>query len=197
MTSNETLHRLADRAEIQDCLCRYAHGVDRGNWELVRATYHADATDHHGEYRGDIPGLIRWLDERFDGVDNSVHFLGNCLMEFAGRDFAFVETYFASRRLRAPTGAEQAALGPGDLMCREAWGRYLDHFERRDGHWRVASRIVVMETAYASVALGGQRTPASPNTWASRDASDLVHRRREELFAKAAAAGQSRTEALA
>ena len=41
--SNETLQHLADRVEIQDCLLRYARGVDRGDWGLVRSTYHPDA----------------------------------------------------------------------------------------------------------------------------------------------------------
>lgn len=183
--TNETLQRLADRAEIQDCLCRYARGVDRGDWDLVRSTYHLDAHDQHGEYRGDIDGLIAWLDQRFAGVDNSMHFLGNCLIEFAGPDHAFVETYFASRRLRPPTEAERAGLQAGDQLCREAWGRYADQFERRDGEWRVARRVVVIETGYTSVALGGERSAAAPSTWGSRDGSDPIYRSREELFAKA------------
>lgn len=188
--SNETLQRLADRAEIHDCMCRYAQGVDRGDWDMVRDAYHPDAIDEHGEYKGDIDGLMKWLDVRFAGIDNSMHFLGQSLVEFAARDFAFVETYFCSRRLRPPTEAEKAKLGAEDMMCREAWGRYLDHFERRDGRWRVARRIVVIEKGYTSVAVGGKRSPASPNTWGSRDASDLSHSSREDLFAKAAAAGR-------
>jgi SnoaL-like domain len=183
-----TLQQIVDRVEIQDCLCRYARGVDRGDWALVRSSYHPDATDQHGDYRGDIDGLIDWLDKRFAGVDNSMHFLGNCLIEFAAPDFAFVETYFASRRLRLPTVAERAGLADGDMMCREAWGRYLDHFERRDGAWRVVQRVVVIETAYTSVALGGRRSPGSPTIWSRRDGSDLTHHSRAELFAKSSAA---------
>ena len=115
-----------------------------------------------------------------------MHFLGNCLIEFAGPDHAFVETYFASRRLRPPTDAERASLQPGAQLCREAWGRYADQFERRNGEWRVARRVVVIETGYTSVALGGQRSPAAPSTWGSRDRSDPIYRSRDALFAKAA-----------
>lgn len=183
----ETLEHLADRAEIQESLCRYARGVDRGDWNLVRSTYHTDAYDQHGEYRGGIDGLIEWLDSRFAGVDNSMHFLGNCLIEFVGPDHAFVETYFVSRRLRPPTDAERSTLQPGDQMCREAWGRYADQFERRNGEWRVAHRIVVLETSSTSVALGGMRSPNSSTTWGCRDKTDASYRSREELFAKAAA----------
>ena len=183
--TNETLQRLADRAEIQDCLCRYARGVDRGDWDLVRSTYHLDAHDQHGEYRGDVDGLIEWLDKRFAGVDNSTHFLGNCLIEFAGPEHAFVETYFASRRLRSPTEAERAILQSGDRLCREAWGRYADQFERRNGEWRVARRVVVIESAYTSVALGGERPASALGAWGSRDGSDPSYRSRDELFARA------------
>lgn len=187
-----TPQRLADRAEIQDCLARYATAVDRGEWDAVRATYHPDAVDQHGEYRGGIDGLIAWLDQRFAGVDNSMHFLGNCLIEFAAPDFAFVETYFASRRLRPPTEAEaaRAGLAPEDRMCREAWGRYLDHFERRDGAWRVARREVVLETAYTSVAFGGRRTQGGSTTWGSRDGADPARSSCEALFARATRFGQ-------
>src|SRR5579862_8540086 len=73
------LQRLIDQAEIRDVMCRYARGVDRGDWALLRSTYHPDAYDDHVGYKGPVDGLIEWLDERFADVDNSVHFLGNCL----------------------------------------------------------------------------------------------------------------------
>jgi hypothetical protein len=185
----ETMKRLADRAEIQDCLSRYARGVDRGDWDLVRSTYHPGAYDAHGDYKGDVDGLITWLDERFAGVDNSMHLLGNCLIEFAGPDHAFVETYFGSSRLRAPTDAERASLQAKDMMCRDAWGRYADRFERRDGEWRVAHRIVVLERAYTTVAIGGKRA-GTATTWGRRDGADPSYTQRSEVFASVAAAAQ-------
>lgn len=177
---------LRDRAEIQDCLCRYARGVDRGDWSLVRATYHPDAYDQHGDFAGDIDGLLAWLEQRFAGVDNSMHFLGNCLIEFAGANHAFAETYFTSRRLREPTSAEARALGlsPADRICREAWGRYADHFERRAGQWRVARRLVVLETSHLSVALGGKR--GASGSWGSRNGADSIYACRAAVFAAAA-----------
>ncbi len=189
----DVLQRLADRAEIQDCLARYATAVDRGDWSGVRATYHADAVDQHGEYHGGIDGFIEWLDQRFAGVDNAMHFMGNCLIEFAAADFAFVETYFVSRRLRLPTPAEAARLGltQVDTVCREVWGRYLDHFERREGSWKVARRQVVVETAYTSIALGGKRDPAAAVNWASRDGKDPARAFRSALFARAGGAAPS------
>lgn len=175
-----TTQQIADRTSISDALCRYARGVDRGDWDILRSAYHPDGYDDHGEYKGGIDGLVEWLNQRFAGVDNSIHFLGNCLIEFAGPDLALVETYFASRRLRAPLAGEREDLGPRDQLCRQAWGRYVDRFERRHGEWRVAHRVVVVDAVFTSVAEGGVRS--GPLTWGMRDKSDSLYAAKEELF---------------
>jgi hypothetical protein len=178
--NSEALQRLIDRTEIYDVVCRYARGVDRGDWDLLRSTYHPDAYDDHVEYKGNIDGLIEWLKKRFANADNSMHFLGNCLIEFAGPDLALVETYYASRRLRAPVGDECANLAPSDAICRQSWGRYLDRFERRQGQWRVAHRIVVIDSRFTSVAKAGARN--SPSTWGTRDRSDPFYAARAKVL---------------
>ena len=182
--SSDALQRLIDRYQIHDVMCRYARSVDRGDWDALRSTYHPDAYDDHVEYRGDVDGLVRWLAERFAGVDNSMHFLGNCLVEFAGPDLALVETYFTSRRLRAPTRDEIDGLAPGDAICRESWGRYVDRFERRQDEWRVARRKVVLESRYTTIAKGGIRTPMA--NWGSRDQTDPLYVARAQMFQRRA-----------
>ena len=179
--TDAALRRLADRADIQDAMYRYARGVDRNDKALIRDAYHPDAYDDHVDYKGDVEGFIAWLDGRFAVFDNSMHFLGNCLVEFAGPDLAFVETYFCSRRTRAPVGEEAAGLKPEDAICRQVWGRYIDRFERRDGAaWRVARRIVVIDTRLTSVALGGARV--GPATWGTRDGTDPLWAMRAEVL---------------
>lgn len=170
---------LLDRQEIEDALRRYARGVDRGAWQLVRSAYHDDAFDDHGDFKGGVEALIEWLERRFANVDNSVHLLGNCVIEAAGDGRALVETYFVSSRLVTPPAAERPDLGPDDALCRQAWGRYLDHFERREGAWRIAQRRVVLEARITTVAVGGRRS-AGPS-WGSRDASDPLWAARSEI----------------
>lgn len=182
-THTRTLERLADRADIYDCMCRYVRGVDRGNDDLMRSAYHADAYDDHVDYKGDVEGFIKWLGHRFAPYVNSMHFIGNCFIEFAGPDLAFVETQYASRRLRAPTAEEASAIGPHDMMMRQSWGRYLDRFERRDGEWRVARRVVIVDDRFTSVAGGGARN--TPSTWGYRGLSDPMYAFRAEVFADA------------
>lgn len=177
---DEALQRLMDRQSIYDVMCQYARAVDRGDWDLLRRTYHHDAYDDHVEYKGDVDGLVEWLTVRFADVDNSTHFLGNCLVEFLSRDVALVETYFVSRRLVVPSDARSPGLGPKDALCRQVWGRYLDRFERRRGNWLVASRQIAVEARDESVALGGVRGEGS--NWGLRDKSDKVYELRSEAL---------------
>lgn len=183
MQDNTARQRFIDRTEIYDAMCRYARGVDRGDADFIRSAYHPDAHDDHGDYKGNIDGFIEWLGTRFLNFDNSMHFLGNCLIEFAGPDLALVETYYASRRVRAPVGEECAGLAPDDAICRQAWGRYLDRFERRDGEWRIAKRMVVTDSRFTSVAKGGARN--APLTWGTRDRSDPFYAARAAVLGDA------------
>ena len=179
--NDKSIQHIVAKEEIRDSMCLYARGVDRGDWKLVRSSYHPDAYDDHGGYKGNIDGLIHWLDERFAGVNNSMHFLGNCMIEFAGPEVALVETYFVSRRLLEPVGKELDMAGPTDAMCREAWGRYVDRFELREGAWKVANRTVVLEASSTSLALGG-RLRSSALTWGLRNSADRLYQVQAEIF---------------
>lgn len=143
----DALQQLIDREEIRNVMARYARAVDRGDWEGIRDVYHPDANDDHGDYKGDLDGLIDYIRERNGLLPQSIHFLGNCMIEFAGPDVAVVETYFITSHTM---GAEaQAAYGSGDgsnpiQFCQ--FGRYLDRMERRGGEWRIADRVCVFES---------------------------------------------------
>ena len=181
------MDRIEDRLEIQSVLYRYARGVDRRDWELVRSTYHPDAYDDHGAYKGGIEGFIASLVKRHATVEQSMHVLANCLIEFAAPDRALVETYFSTfQRLSPGAGdARRAYLRGGPLKDDEAvegtvYGRYVDRFERRDGNWRVAHRTVVFEVYKGSPAPAGGGL-GEAWTRASRDGDDPVQRARREL----------------
>jgi hypothetical protein len=145
---NYTADRLADRAQIQDTIFRYCRGIDRQDYEAVRATYHPDATDWHGPYKGGIDGLIEWMKERHKSVPFSMHSVTNMLIEFSGPDLAVVETYFTlSQFYPAESKATLAQLSggkegkPGAAYHLVMFGRYVDRFERRSGVWRVSKRV--------------------------------------------------------
>lgn len=175
--TTDAIARMMDRLAIQDLMARYAHGVDRRDWDLVRTTFHPDAHDDHGEYKGGLDGFIAWVSKRHANVVQSMHFLGNCLIEFTGPHVALVETYYIARQTypadaaAARTMVAGADTKPGPMEA-EIWGRYIDVMERRKGEWRVARRTVAFEVLQAGPATG---LPMKPE-WAQqrRDPSDPV-----------------------
>lgn len=182
-----TIDRLEDRLEIQQCLYRYARGVDRRDWALVRSTYHPDGYDDHGNYKGGIDGFIASLEKRHATVEQSMHVLANCLIEFAGPDKALVETYFSTYQRVSPEAGEArkiylrgAPIADDQAVEGTVYGRYVDIFERRNGEWRVFKRTVVFEVYKGSPAPAGGGMPAAW-TRASRDGKDPVYQARREL----------------
>lgn len=89
----QAIHELLEREKIRDALQRYARGVDRRDWELVGDAYHPDAHDDHGGYKGGVPGLLEWLERRHALIEQSMHFLGNCIIDFLSETTAVAETY--------------------------------------------------------------------------------------------------------
>ena len=177
--TNEALQRLLDKDEIRDLMARYCRGVDRADWDLVRSTYHTDAYDDHGDYKGGIDGFIAFAKSRTGGATQVMHFLGECLIEFASRDVAVAETYFFSAHTLGPEAQRQyGAAGQGGPVQLSHYGRYVDRAERRADVWRIAHRIVVFETT--RLALG--EVPQLKPDWAgfSRDKSDPIWRMRAQ-----------------
>ena len=170
------LIRLRAKEDIQDALLRYCRGVDRRDFDLMRSAYHPDATDDHGGYRGDVSGLIRWVEERHRNVAHSMHFLGNCSIEMAG-DEAIVETYcVVHQRLADKSGSAIATLGFGSAEAGNQMAlrcRYIDRFTCRRGEWRIAERVVVYESVTFERA---EEAPFGPElTVARRDRGDALY----------------------
>ena len=95
-------------------MARYCRGVDRADWDLVRSTYHTDAYDDHGDYKGGIDGFIAFAKSRTGGATQVMHFLGECLIEFARPDVAIAETYFFTAQTLGPEAQRQyGAAGKG------------------------------------------------------------------------------------
>lgn len=145
-----TTDALMAKGEISSVLNLYAHAVDRRDWAAVRSCYHDDAYDDHGPYKGGPDGLVEWISTRHEAIEQSMHFLGNIVIELES-DHAYAETYCLTfQRMRAdaepPAAFEDAPPAEGDALPTIELGcRYLDRFERRDGTWRIARRIVAFE----------------------------------------------------
>ncbi|MFB9267660.1 nuclear transport factor 2 family protein [Bradyrhizobium erythrophlei] len=138
MTIDEAkLIELMDREAIRDCIYKYCRGIDRADEATLRSCYWPDATDRHGTYSGLVEGFFLWAREVLKSGARNVHQVGNVLIEFVDPTRAAVETYFLALQ-----------RGPGkDGVVRQFLiaGRYCDLFEKRDGEWRVARRVVVFD----------------------------------------------------
>jgi SnoaL-like domain len=140
------LRRLIDRAAITECVHRYARGLDRRDAELVASAYHASAVEDHGQYVGDLEGLVTYLMDvhaPFSGYQRHVTTQNVDIDGDLDGKTAHAESYFLS--VIRIDGAEKLRL---------TGGRYVDRLERRDGEWRIAERIVVLEW-YGAMPGGG------------------------------------------
>jgi hypothetical protein len=153
------LDHVVARLEIYDCLIRYCRGVDRGDPELVRSAYFKDGVDDHGAgpvdpedfatssvTRGDATGMI------------GQHLITNHTMSIRGSE-ARVESYWM-------------AIHPDPPGMAWAGGRYLDRFERRDDHWRIAHRRVICDWS---------REPENRPPWAAAGVMPTGGRRDQDL----------------
>ena len=135
MNDIDTLRHAAGRLAIQDVLTRYSRGVDRCDLETLKSSFWEDATVQYG---ADVENAHRWAEGlvvALKGMARTSHALSNMLIEIDG-DRAQSETYCtAYHEVSTPDGMHEMIVG----------GRYLDRLERRDGAWRVASRLYVMD----------------------------------------------------
>lgn len=145
---------------IGQVIARYARGIDRLDWDLVRSCYHPDATEDRGRFRGGVDEFVSWLKETLTKMESTWHLVGTPLIEVEG-DVAYSEVYCLG--IQYMPGAAEANLIP----C-----RYCDRFERRDGEWRIARRVAVYEPTVAG-RLAGRPLGAESR----RDRSDIAYLR--------------------
>ncbi|MGP4053623.1 nuclear transport factor 2 family protein [Mycobacterium sp. 4D054] len=131
---HDTLRRLVDRAEISDCMQRYARGMDRQDRALLRSAYHDGAVDDHVGFVGLVDDFIDWAFAYHGTQTRYQHYLLNHTSEIDG-DEAHAETYY----LFVGTDKE-----PANHMTLSG-GRYIDRLERREGRWAIAERVCVVE----------------------------------------------------
>lgn len=137
MTVEDPLRQFLVEREIERVQHTYARAVDRRDWDLLRDVFHADAIDEHGPYHGDVDGLVKFLEVQLADVESTTHQMGNCLVEHVTEGVARVETY--------ATCVHRHVRADGSAVDLSFWVRYLDRFERRDGGWRIADRVVVVD----------------------------------------------------
>lgn len=136
--SREGLAGLLAEREIRRTIQRYCRGVDRRDFDLVRSCYHPDATDDHGGYSGSVDGFIEYIERELGAFETTVHSVTNVLIEEVDESVAHSEAYAAAfHRIPASSSKPRRDYLVGF--------RFLDRFERRDGHWLIAARRIVID----------------------------------------------------
>lgn len=135
------LQTLLDKQAISEILMTYSRSIDRKDPELLASIYWPDAYDDHLLYEGDIPGLVKFCFEFTDDMPTQ-HFLGNVLIEMEDGANAHAETYYQAYH--------NMPMEDGSREDMTLLGRYLDHFQKREGQWKILRRVVALD-AYTRV----------------------------------------------
>jgi len=127
--------QISDIEAIEDAAKRYCHGVDRLDADWMKSAYWPDAVDEHGVFSGNAWEFVEHCMVAHLPWRSTMHCIFNHQIDLDenGR-CATGEVYNVSYLFQQESG---------DL---DTWyGRYLDRYEKRDGEWRIAHRVCVVE----------------------------------------------------
>ena len=99
------LEALADRLAIEDLLTRYAHAVDRHDWDLYRSVFTDDAHIDYtsaGGIAGTLDEAVSFLEATMPIFEMTQHLVGNVDVRIEG-DTATVSAMF-NNPMRLPGG---------------------------------------------------------------------------------------------
>jgi hypothetical protein len=154
------LQTALDKLEIRETLSRWCRGLDRADAALMSSAYHADAVDDHGpfQYTG-LTAAEDYIDRHVRGRKRHLHTTVGETISVQG-DLAACESYFVAYLV---SGDPDHPDDPSAELLRVFGGRYLDRFERRNGHWKIARRKMILEwiTEAPSLPIDGSGRPPS------------------------------------
>jgi hypothetical protein len=157
------LDELIARQEITDVVKRLARGTDRLDRELMAACYHPDGYDDHNSFRGSGTEFADWVCEVLPHFTATHHFIADPCVRLDG-DVAQVDTYCIAHHVRDDSDMVLAL-------------RYVDRFERRDGHWLIARRVCAFDWTYTVPFDPAGRFVFEPDfTVGRRDRDDITYR---------------------
>lgn len=164
------LREQIDRSEIHRVMLRYARGLDRLDDALARGCYWDDAIEDHGHFVGTPDAFIAYAGQVTLSFEAVQHAILNHICDLQGEE-AFTETYFQF------TGVT-AGEGPNFVST----GRYVDHFRKKGGEWRIAGRVTIVESQMdvpKSAMLAGMPSAytAEDPCQAARDRTDVSYHR--------------------
>lgn len=125
---------LAHRSAIEETIYSHCRGLDRADENLLKSCYWQDATVDYGFYKGGAGAFCETIVQAIQRHRATHHQVSNILIERNGND-AVVETYLTAYH-HQPGGADREM---------SYFGRYVDHFQNREGCWKIFFRHVVAD----------------------------------------------------
>ncbi|MDW5598536.1 nuclear transport factor 2 family protein [Conexibacter stalactiti] len=134
------LRELVDKQEIREVVLLYARAQERRDGALFASVFHPDAIYEHYEMPpylidGDLDGFVAFVEKAWAASplkSKGLH-VPDTLTEVDG-DEAFAESHALSLNPVDQEGVRHDYLRTL---------RFLDRFERRDGVWKIAHRLVL------------------------------------------------------
>ncbi len=165
-TREQRLDELIAKDEIHELLIRYSRGCDRADEEELRSVFHPDAYLDYGDYKGNPAEFAAWATKiHLEQFESTSHCMVNSLVVVDG-DVATGETYVLTWMRMAQDGK---------LNDLQFWGRYVDHFEKRAGVWKIAKRTVVLDRDRLEANIVLSPSPVGDLTRGRRDRDDLSY----------------------
>jgi len=164
------LQHVADRLAIAEVLARYCRGIDRCDRDELTQVFTDDARIDYGDGAKPLGETVAGLMAGLGAMRLTHHNIGNVICEIAG-ERARAETYCVALHI-LPGNAPDEASGDIEMVV---GGRYLDTLVKRDGAWKIAERLYVMDWnrqgpatmieaggLYDTLARRGSRAPDDP-----------------------------------
>lgn len=122
------------RQDIADLLVRYATGIDRRDWVLLRSCFTGDCAADYGDIGRWNSGdeITEWMRTTHTPLGPSLHRITNQVVA-ASSDGITVRSY-----------VDVIVLGPDNVRGAQAAGCYDDVVVRTDDGWKIAGRRYTM-----------------------------------------------------
>jgi ketosteroid isomerase-like protein len=129
---------MLDEFALRKLVHAYCRAVDRGDFTKLRALYHDDAVDAHGEFStGSVDDFLKTLAASRPHIRSMQHNITTVNFAISG-DLAEGEIYTIATH----------TFGAGDRDVDViVGGRYLDMYEKRDDTWKIIERTIVTDWA--------------------------------------------------
>ncbi|MDE0116540.1 MAG: nuclear transport factor 2 family protein [bacterium] len=132
MDVESTVRWLKDRELIKEVPQRYARGIDRIDFDMVRSSFHPDCQIYGTVISGALDPYLDWTEKELHKFESTLHFMGNQYIDLEeGADEGHIETWAVAYHMRPEDS------GAGDLILGL---HYCDDVARFDEGWLITAR---------------------------------------------------------